>query len=189
MAKKDLGGDDDAQAGRATPDQFMRDLGEFVTARTKRESATGIERMVKQRFEKMGIHKGGLALFLKLRDLEPEDAEVLLTTALRLCRWAKLPLGGQASMFNAASDDAGMPSEAAEEEVRDAAAYDRGFRAGKDGAHRRDNPYPVGQLVAARWDDGWLEAAELVDPDAAPKPAKKAGRKARSGNPEDRPAA
>ena len=71
------------QGGGISPTDFVAALADLVSAKTKEESAAGSRRAVMARFERMGAHKPGLQLMLKLRAMEPEDAELTLASALR----------------------------------------------------------------------------------------------------------
>lgn len=151
-----------------SPNDFTAALADLLAARTKEDSAAGSRRAVMARFEKMGAHKPGLQLFLKLRNMEPADAELTLVSALRYCRFAQLEIGDQASLF-AASDDAGMPSAKAVDGLTEAVAYEEGYRAGKAGRNRGDHRYEAGTPMHARFDEGWVDgqatlAMELGEP-------------------------
>jgi hypothetical protein len=99
------------QQGGISPTDFVSVLADLIGARTKEQSAVGSRRAVMARFERMGVHKPGPQLFLNLRDMKPDDAELTLASALRYCRWAQMKIGDQATPFPA-SDDAGTPMQA-----------------------------------------------------------------------------
>lgn len=142
--------------GGISPTDFVAVLAELIGARTKEQSAAGSRRAIMGRFEKLGVHKPGLQLFLKLRDMEPADAELMLSSALRYCRWAQLKVGEQATLFPA-SDDAGVPSEKASAGLSEAAAYEEGFNAGKGGRDAKDSRFPAGTPLYAKFFDGWKD--------------------------------
>ena len=147
---------DETGAAPLDPNKFCATLAEFVTAEVRRESATGASRNIRARFEAMGVHKGGLALFLRLRKLEPEDAELTLVTALRLARWTNLPIGAQSNLF-AHSDDAGLPSAKAAEQLSEAQIYQEGYSAGINGRDATDNRFAVGSPMAQKFYDAWVD--------------------------------
>lgn len=140
--------------GGISPTDFVAVLAELIGARTKEQSAAGSRRAIMGRFEKLGVHKPGLQLFLKLRDMEPADAELMLSSALRYCRWAQLKVGEQATLFPA-SDDAGAPAEKAAAGLSEAVAYEEGFNAGKAGRDAKDSRFPAGTPLYAKFWDGW----------------------------------
>lgn len=142
--------------GGITPNEFTTILAELLAARTREESAAGTRRSIMGRFEKMGAHKPGLQLFLKLRNMEPADAELMLTTALRYCRWAQMEIGDQATLFPA-SDDAGAPSAKASTGLAEATAFEEGFKAGKAGRSGTDHRYHAGTPMAQRFYEGWCD--------------------------------
>lgn len=144
-----------------SPNDFTATLGDLVAARTKEASAAGSRRAVMARFEKMGAHMPGLRLFLKLRDMEPADAEAMLSSALRYCRWAQLGIGEQASLFPA-SDDAGMPSDKARAGLADAAAFEEGHKAGMAGRKADDHRYPAGSPLAQWFYKGWCDGQAVL---------------------------
>jgi hypothetical protein len=154
--------------GGIAPNDFTAALADLISAKTKEESAAGSRRAVMARFEKLGAHKPGLQLFLRLRNMEPADAELTLVSALRYCRFAQLEIGQQASLF-AASDDAGAPSRKAADGLTEAIAYEEGFKAGKAGRNRGDHRYEAGTPMHAKFDEGWVDgqatlAMELGEP-------------------------
>lgn len=151
-----------------SPTEFTTALADLLSARTKEDSAAGTRRSIMARFEKLGAHKPGLSLFLKLRKMEPADAEMTLVSALRYCRFAQLEIGDQATLFPA-SDDAGKPSAKAAAGLTEAVAYEEGYRAGKAGRNRGDHRYEAGTPMHARFDEGWVDgqatlAMELGEP-------------------------
>lgn len=144
------------KTGGISPTDFVSVLADLIGAKTKEESAVGSRRAVMARFERMGVHKPGLQLFLKLRGMEPEDAELTLASALRYCRWAQLKAGDQATLFPA-SDDAGEPATKAAGALMEAEAYAEGFAAGKAGRDAKDSRFPAGTPLYAKFFDGWKD--------------------------------
>ena len=149
------------QQGGISPTDFVSVLADLIGARTKEQSAVGSRRAVMARFERMGVHKPGLQLFLKLRDMEPDDAELMLSSALRYCRWAQLKVGDQATLFPA-SDDAGEPAQKASTALTEAAAYEEGFAAGKAGRDSDDSRFPAGTPMHERFYSGWIAGQEVL---------------------------
>lgn len=156
------------QKGGISPTDFVSTLSNLIEAKTKEDSAAGSRRAIMARFEKLGAHKPGLQLFLKLRNMEPADAELMLTSALRYCRFAQLGIGDQAALFPA-SDDAGAPASKAAAELTGMQAYEEGYDAGKAGRDSDDSRFPAGSPLAQRFYDGWCQgqaalAAQLDEP-------------------------
>lgn len=149
------------QQGGISPTDFVSVLADLIGARTKEQSAVGSRRAVMARFERMGVHKPGLQLFLKLRDMEPDDAELTLASALRYCRWAQMKIGDQATLFPA-SDDAGTPAAKTVAALTEASAYEEGFAAGKGGRDANDSRFPAGTPMHARFFDGWAAGQEVL---------------------------
>jgi hypothetical protein len=151
-----------------SPTEFTTALADLLNARTKEDSAAGSRRSIMARFEKLGAHKPGLQLFFRLRKMEPADAEMMLVSALRYCRFAQLEIGDQATLFPA-SDDAGKPSAKSIGGLTEAVAYEEGYNAGKAGRNRGDHRYEAGTPMHARFDEGWVDgqatlAMELGEP-------------------------
>lgn len=144
-----------------SPTEFTTALADLIGAKTKEDSAAGSRRAVMARFERLGVHKPGLQLFLKLRNMEPADAEMTLASALRYCRWAQLEIGDQATLF-AASDDAGKPAQKATDGLTEAVAYEEGYAAGKAGRDRGQHRYEAGTPMHARFDEGWVDGQEVL---------------------------
>ena len=149
------------QGGGISPTDFVAALADLVSAKTKEESAAGSRRAVMARFERMGAHKPGLQLMLKLRAMEPEDAELTLASALRYCRWAQMKIGDQATLFPA-SDDAGVPATKTVTALTEAEAFEEGFAAGKGGRDADDSRFPAGTPMQARFYDGWCSGQEVL---------------------------
>ncbi len=179
--------------GGISPTDFTSALADLLTARTKEDSAAGSRRAIMARFEKLGAHKPGLQLFLRLRKMEPADAEMMLVSALRYCRFAQLEIGDQATLFPA-SDDAGKPSAKSIGGLTEAVAYEEGYRAGKAGRNRGDHRYEAGTPMHARFDEGWCDgqatlAMELGEPLPEEGPLRrkaKGGAEKRSAKPKGR---
>jgi hypothetical protein len=151
----------DAPKRGIAPTEFTAALADFITAKTKEDSAAGSRRAVMARFERLGVHKPGLSLFLKLRNMEPADAEMTLASALRYCRWAQLQIGDQATLFPA-SDDAGTPAAKSSAQLTEALAYEDGYAAGKAGRNADDSRFPAGTPLHARFYDGWVDGQEVL---------------------------
>lgn len=149
------------KTGGISPTDFVSVLADLIGAKTKEESAVGSRRAVMARFERMGVHKPGLQLFLKLRNMEPDDAELTLASALRYCRWAQLKIGDQATLFPA-SDDAGAPAGKASAALTEVEAFEEGFAAGKGGRDSDDSRFPAGTPMHARFYDGWVAGQEVL---------------------------
>lgn len=169
-----------------SPNDFTAALADLISAKTKEDSAAGSRRAVMARFEKMGVHKPGLQLFLKLRNMEPADAELMLSSALRYCRWAQLEIGEQSTLFPA-SDDAGRPSEKASNGLTEAVAYEEGYAAGKAGRNRGDHRYEPGTPMHAKFDEGWIDgqatlALELGEPLPEDGPLRRRSKKKDGGD-------
>ena len=146
----------DMPKGGTSPNDFVSTLAEFVAAETKRTSAAGFARAIHARFEKMGVDKKGFALFWKLRNMEPEEAELMLSSALRYCRWAQLPIGAQASLF-VGSDDSGSPSDKAVGDLDMAAIYEQGHAAGLAGRSSTDHSFMPGTPNHEQFFKGWQD--------------------------------
>ena len=148
-------------SGAMSPTDFVSTLSDYVAAKIKEDSAAGTRRSIKARFDSLGAHKQGLDLFLKLRKMEPADAELTLVSALRYCRWANLPFGSQAQLFGA-SDDAGEPAQKAAAALTEAVAYEEGYAAGKAGRDSDDSRFHAGTPLAERFYTGWCDGQEAL---------------------------
>lgn len=190
--------------GALSPTDFVKLLAEYVSAQTRAESAAGLRRATKARFDKLGAHKPGLDLFLKLRKMEPDDAELTLVCALRYLRWSNSPIGAQLNLFANASDDAPAVAPGAAKALTEAEIYREGFQAGEAGRDATDHRHPVGSEEAQVWAQGWMGGQQALgkrlfaeggeEVPAGRKPGNRGTRstgRARRGasNPEDRPAA
>jgi len=150
-----------ASGGGIAPNEFVTTLSDLIEAKTKEERAAGSRRSIMARFEKLGAHKPGLNLFLKLRAMDCREAELTLTSALNYCRFAQLGIGDQATLFPASSD-AGAPSDRAAAQLAAAGAFEEGFAAGKAGRKSSDHRYAAGSPAAQRFYEGWSDGQELV---------------------------
>jgi hypothetical protein len=173
---------DAAQTNNAlAPNDFLGVLGDLIKATQAKDTGVGKVRAVRSRFESMGGNMRALDLMLRLRKMEDDDAETLLVTALRYCRWASMKIGAQTDMF-AFSDDAPRPSEQARGGLAEAEAYNEGNVAGRAGRsstdHRFQSGSPLAQQFFLGWQDGQSTLAETwgiaLDPTGLPiKPQKK----------------
>lgn len=173
---------DAAQTNNAlAPNDFLGVLADLLKATQAKDTGVGKVRAVRARFETMGGNMRALDLMLKLRNVEDDDAETLLVTALRYCRWASMKIGAQSDMF-AFSDDAPRPSEKARGGLAEAEAYNEGNAAGRAGRSGTDHRFQAGSPLAQQfllgWQDGQATLAETwgiaPDPNGMPiKPPKK----------------
>lgn len=163
------------------PNDFLGVLGDLIKATQAKDVGVGKVRAVRSRFEAMGGNMRALDLMLKLRNIEDDDAETLLVTALRYCRWASMKVGAQSDLF-AFSDDAPRPSQQALGGLAEAEAYNEGNAAGRAGRSGTDHRFqpgsPLAQQFLLGWQDGQATLAETwgiaPDPTGLPiKPPKK----------------
>lgn len=157
-----------------------------IAQRAKREAdeALGKYRNVRKRMADAGVDMQALALVEKLAKLSPEEATDRLKSAFRLADILDVKIAQQAELFPEGPDDS-EATQKAQARWREDQAEDQGYRAGKAGRDRSDNPFPAGQPHAAAWDRGWglgqaAIAAEMGPEGKKPKQGKR-GRGAEMG--------
>lgn len=158
-----------------SPSDFASLKAELVLAVVAKDSAVAKIRGIRKRMESAGCDMKALDLHLKLAKLDTEVAELYLRNAARYNQWAGLPIGAQGTLF--ASDDAGKPSEKAQDELREAAAYDAGYRAAQGGQKADDNPYEPGSAFHVSWTSGFTEGSRVLKDFAAGRPPRAGSRK------------
>ena len=93
---------------------------------------------------------------------DPEAAGLELQAELRYRQWIGLPLGTQSSMF----DDANAGDEHLTDRDRlDQAIFDAdeaGYKAGRSGQGRDDNPHPAGTETHVQWDKSYLKGQAAI---------------------------
>lgn len=173
-------------APNVTPETFLEFYRQAGIAKRDLERAQGEYRAVLKRAKKAGIDtKALIAVRAIATSDDPAAEEAHLNTLLRYARYLDLPLGTQLGLF----DDA-APSAAARTEQAEWDAEDYGYRAGRGGQNRDDNPHAAGTAAHVRWDEGWHKGQASIAQDMADgKPPRAKARRGRAGNPEDRPVA
>lgn len=183
------------------PNDFVAIFTDLRLATSKKDSSVAKLRAIRGRFEAMGCNMRALDLMLKLRSMEPEEAEMLLRDALRYSSWVQMKIGDQSELF--ASDDAPKPNDKARAGLAEAEAYNEGHAAGLAGrsstSHRYQPGSPMAQKFFTGWEDAQAEVAEIwgIERPAtgeAIKPPKKekratAGKGEKVGSPKRRPRA
>jgi hypothetical protein len=145
------------------PNDFVSIFTELRLATSKKDSSVAKLRAIRGRFEAMGCNMRALDLMLKLRAMEPEDAEMLLRDALRYSSWVQMKVGQQSELFG--SDDAPKPNDQARAGLAEAEAYNEGHAAGLAGRASTSHRYQAGSVMSQRfrdgWDDGQAQVAEI----------------------------
>jgi hypothetical protein len=145
------------------PNDFVSIFTELRLATSKKDSSVAKLRAIRGRFEAMGCNMRALDLMLKLRGMEPEEAEMLLRDALRYSNWVQMKIGDQSDLFG--SDDAPKPNDQARAGLAEAEAYNEGHAAGLAGrsstSHRFQPGSPMAQKFRDGWDDGQAQVAEI----------------------------
>ena len=81
------------------PNDFVSIFTELRLATSKKDSSVAKLRAIRGRFEAMGCNMRALDLMLKLRGMEPEEAEMLLRDALRYSNWVQMKIGDQSDLL------------------------------------------------------------------------------------------
>jgi hypothetical protein len=183
------------------PNDFLSHFTDLLKATQAKDTGVAKLRAIRARFESMGANMRALDLMLKLRNMEPEDAQMLLRDTMRYSRWVHMKIGDQADLFEA-SDDAPMPNEAARGGLAEAEAYNEGHAAGMAGRSSTDHRYQPGSPMAQRFFEGWSDGQDVVaqtwgiprdgtglaiKPPKKEKAVKKGASAAPSGRPRGRP--
>jgi hypothetical protein len=138
------------------PNSFLILWADFLSARTKRESASGTERARLARLEKAGINMAALRLVESLRKKEPQDARQVLECALLYAQALDLEFAQQGDLFSVL-DAAVSPNDFAKATLSKAQAFEEGHKAGKAGRDALDNRFPAGSPLHAEFYNGWVD--------------------------------
>jgi ribosome modulation factor len=142
------------------PNDFVSIFTELRLATSKKDSSVAKLRAIRGRFEAMGCNMRALDLMLKLRGMEPEEAEMLLRDALRYSNWVQMKIGDQSDLFG--SDDAPKPNDQARAGLAEAEAYNEGHAAGLAGRSSTSHRFQPGSPMAQKFMDGWSDAQDQV---------------------------
>lgn len=153
------------------PNSFLVLFADFLSARTKRESAAGTERARLARLEKAGINMHALRLVESLRKKEPKDARQILECALLYANVLDLEFAKQGDLFSVL-DQAQAPSDFAKGTLSKAEAFEEGHKAGKAGRDALDNRFPQGSPLHAAFWDGWVEGQRALADEMGVEPPK-----------------
>lgn len=142
------------------PNDFVAIFTDLRLATAKKDSSVAKLRAIRGRFDAMGCNMRALDLMLKLRGMEPEEAEMLLRDALRYSNWVQMKIGDQSDLFG--SDDAPKPNDQARAGLAEAEAYNEGHEAGLAGRGSTSHRYQPGSPMAQRFMTGWSDGQEQV---------------------------
>lgn len=160
-----------------TPETFLDFYRRAGVAKRALESAQAEYRNVLKAAKKAGIDTKAMVAARALATSDEPDADrAHMQTLLRYTAYLGLPLGTQLALFDAPD----LP-EPARAEQADWDAEDLGYRAGRGGADRGDNPYDAGSSAHVQWDGGWSKGQASIAQDMAEgKPPRRKPRSARA---------
>jgi hypothetical protein len=168
--------------------EFYRTTG---SAKRDMETARSAYQSAMKAAKKAGIDTAMLTRARAIATSDDIQAELHgLYTLIRYLKYLQIPIGQQLEM-ELGSDmpkTAPVPDEAARQQALwDAEAM--GWKAGRGGDNRDDNPHDEGTELHVQWDNGWIAGQKSIADDMADGKAPRArGRKGANGNAEDRPA-
>lgn len=167
--------------------EFYRTTG---TALREKETADGAYRAAMKAAKKAGIDTAMLTRARQIATSDDVQHELHgLYTLIRYLKYLRVPIGQQLEM-ELGSDMPKVDGPSAEALKQDLwEAEDTGFRAGRNGGNRDDNPFPQGSEPHVKWDTGYLAGQKSIAQDMADgKPPRARGKKGANGHAEDRPA-
>jgi ribosome modulation factor len=159
------------------PSAFATMKGELRLAIVAKDSAVAKLRSIRKRMEDAGCDMRALDLQMKLEKQDDDAREIMLRNVSRYATWSGKPLGAQGALFG--TDDAAGPAEKARDELREAEAYEAGYRAAQGGQKLDDCPHPTGTGTMQRWCQGWQAGRNVMDEVAAGRPPKETKEGAR----------
>lgn len=166
--------------------EFYRTTG---SAKRDIETARSAYQSAMKAAKKAGIDTKMLTQARAIATSDDIDAELHgLYTLIRYLKYLQIPIGKQLAME--LGDDMpkteGIPEEAAKQQALwDAEAM--GWKAGRGGDNREDNPHTEGTELHVQWDNGYLAGQKSIADDMAEgKPARARGKKGANGHAEDR---
>lgn len=185
----------EAMSPNLPPDVFLKHYRKVREAKRAKEEASAALARVNKAAKADGVDLDAFKLLEKFRDIDSDELEMRLRHVRDYANWLKLPLGTQLNMFAEATAD--VPAKAAEEQSTWDAG-DQGYRAGRSGSLRSDNPHDEGTPLFVAWDKEWTrgvkfiaaemrgrddaEADRKIDERAAANPVRKRGRPRKNGN-------
>ena len=107
-----------------------------------------------------GIDLDALKDLERLAKLDDDEAEVRLRHCIEYAVWANLPIGTQLDAFG--QHQIPKPKQKAEVEHQQWTASDAGYRAGRSGRPRDDNPHEPGTEAQCHWTNGWLAGQRQI---------------------------
>lgn len=168
--------------------EFYRTTG---TALREKETADGAYRAAMKAAKKAGIDTAMLTRARQIATSDDVQHELHgLYTLIRYLKYLSIPIGQQLEMelgSDAPKVDGPSAEAVAQQALWDAEAM--GWKAGRGGANRDDNPHAEGTELHVNWDTGYLAGQKSIAQDMADGATPRArGKKGANGHAEDRPA-
>ena len=135
-----------------TPDVVLEHDKAIRMALRYQAEANSAVQLAWKKAKNAGIPIEALKLKIKLCKLDAEDRDKILRDTIRMAKWTGTPIGTQLDLFSSGDDQdlsAAMAASLAIDQVEE-----EGYRAGRSGRQRSDNPYYAGTENYVTWDIG-----------------------------------
>jgi len=138
------------------PESFLEVLREWREVRRDQSSSAMAVARVGKKMKTIGVPKDAFDIFIKLSDMEPDEAVGVVKCVVRFAKWANRPFVAQLDMFKGLAVE--VPKEKAKAEFEAFEVEDQGYVAGFHGHKIESNPYPHEEADSpnyAIWRTGW----------------------------------
>lgn len=165
-------------ASNVTPDTVLEHRKALGETKRALEAAQAAHRLAVKRAKNDGVDTKALLAAMKIARSDDQDAELAtLGRTARYLHYMGVEVGTQLGLVPGLEDG---PSEKASAQQSEWDAGDAGYRAGRDGGKREENPHAEGTPLFVAWDRGWLNGQSSIARDMAdgkePREPKKCGR-------------
>lgn len=150
----------EAMSPNVPPEAFLKHYRAIRDATRSKEDAVMALARTKKAAKGDGIDLDALKDLERLAKLDDDEAEVRLRHMHQYAVWANLPIGTQLDAFG--QHQIPKPKQKAEAEHQQWTASDSGYRAGRSGRPRDDNPHEPGTEAHVSWTNGWLAGQRQI---------------------------
>lgn len=150
----------EAEKPNVPPEVFLTHYQAIRNARRAHEDTSMALARCKKAAKGAGLDLDAFRLLENLSKLEEDEAEIQLRHLHQYAVWANLPIGTQLDAFG--QHQVPKPKAKALTEHDLWKASDAGYRSGRAGRPRDDNPHPLGSEIHVNWANGWIDGQRQI---------------------------
>lgn len=150
----------EATSPNLPPDVFLKHYRKVREAKRAKEEASAALARVNKAAKADGVDLDAFKLLEKFRDLDDDELGMRMRHVRDYAKWLNLPLGTQLTMF--AEEPSAEVSAKGLKDQSEWEAGDQGYRAGRSGSLRSDNPYDEGTEPYVAWDKEWTRGVKSL---------------------------